>query len=406
MDPEAAAPRPARRVAALCGAEILTMLGVATFAALLPGFQAQWQLSHTEAGWISGVFFAGYVAAVPFLVGLTDHADARRIYLLSCGLTAASAALFALLADGFWSALALRALAGVGLAGTYMPGLRALSERVEGPLQSRAVAFYTSSFGVGFALSFLLSGAVDRWLGWRAAFLLAAFAAALAWLIARSALEPRPDAAPLRLRLPDFRPLLARRDLLGYCTAYAAHNWELFALRAWVVAFLAFAAGRGGGGPTPDPTLVASLVTVIGMPSSVLGNELALRVGRRRAIVAVMSISAVAACLIGFASALPPLALAGLLCLYAVVLNGDSAALTAGLLQAAPAAHRGAAMALYSSCGFVGSFLGPLAFGVVLDLAPGDPALAWGLAFCSMGLACAAGPLALAATRPPTVRAG
>ena len=40
---------------------------------------------------------------------------------------------FALLADGFAAALGLRALAGLGLAGTYIPGLRALVDRLSGP---------------------------------------------------------------------------------------------------------------------------------------------------------------------------------------------------------------------------------------------------------------------------------
>lgn len=374
------------------------MLGVASFAALLPAFQAQWGLTNTEAGWISGIFFAGYVGTVPFLVGFTDHADARRIYLASCALTAASCLLFALVAQGFWSALVLRAVAGIGLAGTYMPGLKALSERVHGPHQTRAVAFYTSSFGLGMALSFLLTGEIGARLGWRAPFLLAAAGAAGAWYLAGRTLAPRPGAGPLALRFPDLRPVLRRADLLGYSTAYALHNWELFALRSWVVAYLVFAAGRQGDAAGLSPTLVATLITLIGMPASVLGNELALRIGRQRAVTLVMSVSAALACAIGFASGLPLPLLALLLCVYAVFLNGDSAALTAGFLQAAPAGQRGAAMALYSSFGFLGAFLGPLVFGVVLDRFSGSEALGWGLGFVSMGLACALGPPVLRLT--------
>ncbi|TXF11407.1 MFS transporter [Pelomicrobium methylotrophicum] len=375
------------------------MIGVAAFAALLPEFRAQWQLSNTEAGWISGVFFAGYVAAVPFLVGLTDHLDARRIYLVSCAITAAASFLFAAFAAGFWSALFARAVAGVGLAGTYMPGLKALSERIEGAHQSRAVAFYTSSFGLGIALSFLLSGEVGTRIGWRAAFVLAGLCAVAALLIAHTVLEPRGGGRPFVLRLPDFRPVVKRPEVLGYCTAYAVHNWELFALRSWVVAFLGFVVERHAGSGSPvSPTIVATVMTLVGMPASVLGNELALRIGRRRAVTWVMSISAAAAAVVGFSSFLPPMAVAVLLCAYAIAVNGDSAALTAGLLQVAPSQHRGAAMALYSSCGFVGAFLGPLVFGMALDLGAPKPALAWGLAFVSLGAAVALGPVALALT--------
>ncbi|MEN8198179.1 MAG: HEAT repeat domain-containing protein, partial [Pseudomonadota bacterium] len=59
----------------LCAAEVLGMLGNATFPALIPEFRALWSLSNTEAGWISGVYYAGYVAAVPLLVSLVGDDD-------------------------------------------------------------------------------------------------------------------------------------------------------------------------------------------------------------------------------------------------------------------------------------------------------------------------------------------
>jgi MFS family permease len=53
-------------------------------------------------------------------------------------------------------------------------------------------------------------------------------------------------------------------------------------------------------------------------------------------------------------------------------------------------------MAVHSFIGFAGAFVGPLVFGVVLDLAGGrESLLAWGLAFASAGLAVAMGPVAL-----------
>ena len=74
---------PGALVALLCLTSVLGMLGFSSFSALLPEFQRDWGLSNTEAGWISGIFYGGYVVAVPFLVGSTDRIDPRRIYLLS-----------------------------------------------------------------------------------------------------------------------------------------------------------------------------------------------------------------------------------------------------------------------------------------------------------------------------------
>ena len=119
---------PAKLVALVCTAQVLAQIGAYTWPALLPGFLARWPISNTEAGWVTGIFYASYMLAVPVLVGLTDRVDPRRIYLLGVALTVISHAGFAWLAEGFWSALLLRALAGVGWAGTYMTGLKLLAD--------------------------------------------------------------------------------------------------------------------------------------------------------------------------------------------------------------------------------------------------------------------------------------
>ena len=108
-----------------------------SFPALIPTFIAEWQLSHSEVGWISGISYGAYVAGVPVLVSLTDRIDARRIVIAFSLLAALSSIGFAWFAQGFWSALVFRALGGLALGGTYMPGLKALTDRrgaIQGPL--------------------------------------------------------------------------------------------------------------------------------------------------------------------------------------------------------------------------------------------------------------------------------
>ena len=76
-------------VAALCAAEVLAMAGTMSFQALIPTFIAEWRLSHSEVGWISGIAYGAYVAGVPVLVSLTDRIDARRIVIAFCLVAAA-----------------------------------------------------------------------------------------------------------------------------------------------------------------------------------------------------------------------------------------------------------------------------------------------------------------------------
>jgi MFS family permease len=83
-----------------------------------------------------------------------------------------------------------------------------------------------------------------------------------------------------------------------------------------------------------------------------------------------------------------------LIVLYSMLVMAESATLTAGLVAAAPAELRGAAMGLYSLIGFGGGMLGPVLFGAALDVAggAGTPA-AWVVAYAAIGAGCLAAPL-------------
>src|SRR4029077_5577620 len=166
--------------------------------------------TNSDAGWIRVISYAAYTLVVPLLSSLTDRVDPKRIYLGSVALTALACAGFAWVATGFWSALAFRALMGIGWAGSYMPGLKALSDVSEGPQQSRAVAAHAAAVGVSGALSFGVAGAVNTWLGWHWALVPGALGAVLAFVLVLVGLPARPPraAAEHRGALLDFRPIL------------------------------------------------------------------------------------------------------------------------------------------------------------------------------------------------------
>lgn len=405
------APTPVQLVVVMCVAETLSMVGAVTFPALLPTFIDLWHLSNTDAGWINGTYYAGYLVAVPVLVSLTDRMPPRRIYFASLVLTALASLGFTTLAGGFWTAMLFRTLAGIGLAGSYMPGLRLLTDHLEQvrPHQdySRAVAFYTASFGIGTSLSFFMAGEIAARWNWQTAFAVATAGPLLGALLS-GILFPRKDPRPRRppsTHLLDFRPVLRCRAAMGYVLAYTAHNFELFIYRSWMVTFLVFAAATRPGQTTLlSATAWVAIANLFGLPSSVLGNELARRIGRHRAITIIQWGSAVLACGIGFAAAAPFPVVLALVLVYGWTITGESSAVTAGVLAVAPAGYRGATMAVHSSVGFAGAFAGPLLFGVALDLAGsagagGDSISSWGWAFVLSGSVVALGPIALAALR-------
>ena len=392
-----------RGVFAMCAAQASAQIGTFGVAALLPTLITTWSLTNTEAGWISGIYYAAYTLVVPLLSSLTDRVDPKRIYLGSVAVTALAFALFAWMATGFWSALVLRALMGAGWAGCYMPGLKALTDLTEGPQQSRAVAAHAAAVGVSGALSFAVAGAVNTWLGWQWALVPGAIGAALAFAIVLVGVPSRPPQPSTEHRgaLLDFRPILRNRSALAYSLAYCVHTWEMSALRGWVVAFLTFCAAQQAGGWAPiAPATVASIMGLLGVWASVWGNELSIRFGRRRFILGTMLVSAVMAGVIGFSAALPYAGAAALVLVYAVLIWSDSSSLTAGSSGSAEPGRRGATLAVHSTLGYAGGFLGPLALGATLDLFGGASVLGWGVAFGHVTVALLAGALAFVWLRP------
>ncbi|MCB9106395.1 MAG: MFS transporter [Anaerolineales bacterium] len=386
-------------IAAMCLAETLGMMGIFAFPALLPRFFEIWHLTNTQAGWINGIYFAGYTLGVPILVTLTDRLDARRIYLTSTAVGALTALGFALFAQGFWTALLFRALAGLGLAGTYIPGLRALVDRIEGPAQARAISFYTAAFGLGVGFSFFANGQLERWLGWQWAFGLAAMGSLIALILAAWALAPQPpktETLPLA-KLFDFRPVFRNPGAMAYILAYAVHVWEIFTFRSWVVAFLAFSLTLQSRASLIAPTLVAAVSSLAAMWASIGGAELAVRYGKRRVLTLIMGGSALMAAGLGFTATWPYPVLIGLIIIYACFVQGDSATVHAGVVQSAEAGRLGVTMAVQSFLGFTCAFLGPLVFGLVLDVSGfGETPHSWGLAFMATGAVIATGPIILA----------
>src|SRR4029079_7046267 len=389
-------------VTAMCLAQVCNLLPHV----VVPAIMAQhlmplWHLSAGQAGLMASAYAFGYMLAVPVLTALTDRFDARGILLAGSAVSGLATIAFGFFADGLLSASLIWAVAGAGFGGAYMPGLKALTDRLPSGDTSRSVTLYTSSFSVGVGLSFLVSQLVADFYGWRTAFFVTGVAP-LAMVIVCFLLAPfNPKPSPGHPL--DFRPVFRNRAALGYIFGYGAHCFELYGMRTWIVAFWTFVVARNDGGALLGPIAVSVLVTLLSLPASILGNEASIRFGRRRAISVIMFASAAVAIAIGCSATLSALLLLPLVLLYGVTVPGDSGSLTAGMSLSEIHASRGGTMALHSTVGFGLSALGAWATGVALDAA-GGPATAtgWLAAFSLLAAGVLLGPIALrwAATRP------
>ncbi|MBU3588070.1 MFS transporter [Polynucleobacter sp. 31A-FELB] len=358
-------------------AQTCALLGFACYAVVLTTLQEEWRLSNLQSGLIASAFFFGYMLIVPLATALTDRVDAKKVYLIgglsaTCGLLGMS-----LFAYNFWTALIFMALNGAGLAGTYMPGLKILSDRIKTGELSRHIAFYTAFFGIGTGFSYLCSGWILDGLGWRYVFgiiALGPFTALMIVLLFIPALTHEKWHGPIRIRLHDIFPVdkwglvLQDKTASGFIFGYTVHSIELFASRSWIVAFFGFCAIVTGDPFLLTATTLAGVINFFGVPASIIGNEIALRIGRQKWIFFVMLSSA--ACGVALASSTGQSwwLIVALAVGHTIFIMADSATLTAGLVVSAQENIKGAAMGLHSLMGFGGGLLGPAIFGFVLDL--------------------------------------
>ncbi|MCG8548435.1 MAG: MFS transporter, partial [Alphaproteobacteria bacterium] len=326
------------------------------------------------------------------------------VYAASALLSAAASFVFALVADGFWWALVLRFVAGIGFAGVHIVGLKLLGDRLEGDAQARASAVYTGAFAIGSAGSFLMAGILMQAFDWPAVFWGAGIGSLLSLPLLLLIGPPLFETARARRWLPDFPAVRHNPEIMRYVAAYAGNIWEVFAIRVWFVPVLVFnAALHGDSVPDWNPATIAGMAVFIAVPLNLLIAELGIRFGRRSVVFAVSLSSVVVCLLLGWQASGPYWLVLALLLVHAVSSYGDAGAIAGGLMSASTPESRAAALTLFGIFGFTFGFLGSLAVGLTLDGFGGreNPA-AWFWAFVVM----AAGSVISAAAAAWTPKRG
>jgi MFS family permease len=357
-----------------------------------------WGMTNTQAGLLASAYAAGYMLAVPFLSSLTDRYDARRILLLGSLCSGLSTLAFALFASSWLTGVFIWGLAGASFAGAYMPGLRALTDRLETADASRSITLYTASYSMGVGFSFLVSQLVADAYGWRWSFGITGLGPFIMAFVAWRMKPVLP--IPKEGHLLDVRPVLRNRPAMAYILSYGAHCFELYGFRTWLVAFWTFVISRHQGDSLPNAMTVSFLASLLAMPASILGNELSLRFGRASAISWIQVISALTALSIGVLAGGSAWVILVLILVYAVTVLADSGSLTAGMMSYAQAQFKGLTLAMHSTVGFGLSALSGWMVGLALDSHGGtqDPQ-AWLAAFGVLAAGVMLGPLALRLSR-------
>jgi len=371
------------------------------YSAVLPLTQAEWGLSAKEAGLIQSAFHLGYLASL-FIVGfIADHYGAKRAYITTGIAACISPWAFVLFADGFWSAFWLHALTGLCQGGTYTPALSLINDNVGRDRRGRAMGFLIAGSSAGYAICLGIASLALRFTGWRGALVAVACLPLVSWITGVLVLRATPNmvhARPAGESLVGALPAVWRnRKGMLSIWGYTFHNWELLGIWAWLPAFLTAALVLQGGSPE-NALLFAALTYVANIAGSIVGGTMADRWGRTRTILLWSCVSLGLSFSIGWLIALPVALLVALACLYNFAGIADSSTHSTVLAESVPPHYLGVAYAVRSVVGFGAGVVSPVVFGWTLDLAGGGrtsaDALAWGLAWSTLGLGAVLGPLA------------
>lgn len=315
--------------------------------AIAPQLRAAWGLTASEAGWLASAVQLGFVAgtAGAALLNLADLVPARAYFAASAlGAAACNAALLA--AGGLGPALLTRFGVGFFLAGVYPPAMKMIATWYRDG-RGFAIGTIVGALTVGKASPFLLHG-LER-AGIAPVVLLATAGSAAGGLLVLAAYRDGPFAFPRRSFDWGLVGVVWRdRGVRLAVGGYLGHMWELYAMWAWVAAFLA--AGAGLGARASDLAGFAAIAA--GGIGCVVGGVLADRHGRERLTIWAMALSGACAVAIGPAAAAPALAV-GVALVWGFAVVADSAQFSALVTELAPSHAVGTALTLQTSLGFL-----------------------------------------------------
>ncbi len=364
----------------------LLLLPISSYVAALSLIKQEWTLSNTAAGAIYSAYLAGYVLSALLVIPLTDRIGPRNILLGSAVLSIFTHIMFPIFADDILIAVFLRAAAGVGLVGIYMPGLRLIADRFRGNRRGMAMGLYVTAQYAANSCSLALTGLLMNTFEWRDAYLFVAIGAVtgipLAILLLRNHGQSTQGISG-RLNMSVFSNASARYLILGY----SLHALQLFAARVWLPVFLVGVLIGKGIDPakaTVDGATIGGLALLAGSVGPFMGGAISDRWGRSTSASLIFGLSGGCAFIIGWTTGLPLGLIFGLSVIYGWAIAADSAIYSTGIVEVSLPSTLGSTMAVQASIGLLGGVVGPIMFGGILDISPNG--LDWPIAFSSLGL--------------------
>lgn len=364
-----------RTIGAVSAAHFTSHLLQLALAPLFPLLRQDLGASFTELGLVLSVFYV--VSGLGQVVAgvLVDRFGPDRLLLAGVALQGGAIAAMGL-APGYWALLPLAAVAGAGNSVYHPANLSVLSHRVADARLGRAFALHVVAGSLGYAVSPMFVGGVATAWGWRAALVAVgacALAVALLLVLARGALAIRATAgaAAARAEAATGRRTGAPSLVRILATPVVLLSFGYFVLTALsgsgIQGFTTAALMQGYGAPFALAAFAVTSYQLGNVGGVLLGGYLADRTTRHHGV-ATLGMGAAAVLVFGASSAgLPPVAVIALL-----TGGGFSVGLTTPsrdvlVRQAAPRDGLGKVFGVVYSGFDIGSLVGPLIYGRLLD---------------------------------------
>ena len=363
-----------------------------SFSAVLPVLQPLWNLTATQTGLIVASFQFGCALSVLICSVFRDPPSPQKILVLGDLVSSLSSLAFAVLAHGFYSAILLRFIVGLGMGGVFVPGVKIVSTVFPPAQRGSVVGLTVSAMSLGSGLSIFYSGLFIAWFSWQALMVCTALGAGLgAWAVYSLGKLQIPT-SNIAVSTALFKRLLHKPVLL-INASYMGHMWELYTMWPWIGPFMVFVLAAQGYDVQKAAVYgntLGGISIIIGALATWIGGKLSDVYGRTVMILVFLAGSTICSLCIGWMVYVPVSLLTVMVIVYGFLVVGDSPILTATVADLAEPEIMGFTLGIQSVVGYGITIISPAVFGLVLDTTQ-----SWGWAFTSLGLGAFLGVVAL-----------
>jgi MFS family permease len=320
--------------------------------AVVPALSHEWNLSTSQASWLANAVQLGFVAGtlISATLNLADIITTRHLFAVSALLGALTNAFFGLYAHQAGTAIVLRFLTGVCLAGVYPPGMKLMATWFR-ERRGMALGVLVGALTMGKATPYLVNALGSS--NWRINVVFVSILAVLGGLIVLLFVSDGPYALPpATFDLTQIVKVFGNRGVRLASFGYFGHMWELYAMWIWIPVLIRASVTTQRGNPTVAE-VGSFLVIGAGAIGCVVAGLIADRVGRTIVTSVAMAISGSCCLLVGFlygGSVWPLLLLA---VIWGASVVADSAQFSSCVTELGDPQYIGTALTLQMCVGFL-----------------------------------------------------